>query len=317
MHSPTLSFFAELAVVFWLVYVYHQSDVVNLLVQDSEFIQAVAIHKELEKTIASRLSTRETTLNKLKELKQDIEVSYSSHQKAKICGLALEVAGYGLGFSTSGASLVLTGVGGVLTVGAEIGYIVVSQWDIKLAQQALDSDREMMERAEKLYSKLAELTDSLKDKYPTLTQENIYTLIRHFTQSIVHSEYLEIDSLKDNYPTLSQENSYTLLWYFAQSIYEGLYSGYSVKIGVTDMWRTSTTKAATKSGIFSIVGAVFNVVYSAFDLVETIKDVHEYSTTGKSNSQAAKSIGDLIIKLEQHRDRLKELLDYATHAPES
>lgn len=151
------------------------------LINDSELEQATATFSNLNEAIATLLGSRETTIRSLKRLKHEVEESYDKSRKARIAGTTgtvagsvLAITGFGLSFVTFGASLGLTiagtilAAGGGLTIaGADIGYLVVSQQDLKRAQEALDVDREMMEKAKKLQKELVQLLDSLVNKYPT------------------------------------------------------------------------------------------------------------------------------------------------------
>ena len=233
-----------------------------------------------------------------------MEESYDKSRKARIggtvgtvVGSGLAIAGFGLSFFTFGTSLALTAAGtvlsaagGVTIAGSDIGYLVVSQTDLKRAQELLDVDREMMERAKKLDSELAKQLDSLESEYPSLRRENILAMLLH-----------------------------------CRAIPKAMWCSYKVIDGAFDIGKLATTftsigKAGAKTTVWAglgtarrvvgIVGVVFDAAFIPVDIAVMIKssmDVHNYKTTGESNSDAANKIGELITKLEKHTDDLNKL----------
>ena len=284
-----------------------EEDLQNLI-DDPQFEQAMTTLNNLNGAIVIVLSTRETTLRNLKKLKREVEESYDKSRKALIggttgtvVGSALAITGFGLSFFTFGASLgftvagtVLSAAGGVTAAGADIGYLVVTQHNFKHVQMALDTDREMMEKAKRLNDELATLLDSLAVRYPTIPQEDTFTILHQCQR-------------------------------FGKPAAKAMWSGYKLIDGAFDIGKTVATVAgATKAGakvshrtvwsglstakkVVGVVGVVFDVVFIPIDLLVMVKaaiDVHKYETQGESNSVAAEEIGKLIKQLEQHRDQL-------------
>ena len=110
---------------------------------------------------------------------------------------------------------------------------------------------------------------------------------------------------------------------FGKACAKALWSGYKIVDGAFDVGRTiatATGKSAASAAhttvwaglsstkqVVSVVGAAMDVVFIPVDLYVMIKaavDVHKYKKTGKSNSDVAKKIGELIKQLEEHRDEL-------------
>lgn len=70
--------------------------------------------------------------------------------------------------------------------------------------------------------------------------------------------------------------------------------------------RTAWAGLSTFGRVFGIVGVVFDTVFIPIDLAVMAKsayDVHQYKK-GKSNSNRAKEVWNLIKDLEVHRDKL-------------
>ena len=161
-----------------------------------------------------------------------------------------------------------------------------------LMQIALDADRDMMESAKRLDDKLAKLISSLEHKYPNIPSSDIKQLIRLYALSLFNS----IDGM------------------------------YQFKDGVLDIGRAvfSLMESDTKSGGRTVWRGLsawrkgFNMMYAALDVYYLISEVHdiiriyeeiqEYERTGKSTSEAAKKLEEVIFELEQHRNELIELM---------
>ena len=216
-----------------------------------------------------------------------------------VAGSALAITGFGLSFVTFGLSLgltvagtVLSAAGGATVAGANIGYLAVSSLSLKHAKMAVETDQETMEEAKKLNEKLAKIVDSLVEKYPTFTRDNIFAMLCDCAR--YGKEYVKV-----------------------------LWSGYKIVDGVFDVGRTiatTTGKSASAAGrttlwaglstakqVVNVVGFAMDVVAIPFDLFVMIKasiDVHKFKTTGESNSDIAKKIGGFIKQLEEHRDEL-------------
>ena len=279
-------------------------------IEDGEFQEALDTLTDFKTAIRLLLTSRESSIRFLKKLKKEVEESYDKSRKARIggtvgtvVGSGLAITGFGLSFVTFGASLALTVIGatmsaagGITLAGADIGYLVVSQMDLKQAQKVLDVDREMMEKAQKINEKLDKLLESLEEKYPTIPKEGIWQMVRH-------------------------------CWQYGKPAGKALWSGYKLIDGTFDVARTTMTViSAAKTGakvggttlwvglstakrVAGVVGVAFDAVFIPVDLAFMIKaavDVHKYRETGESNSAVAKTIGDLITKLEQHRDQVIE-----------
>ena len=218
------------------------------LIDDPQFEQAMTTLSNLTGAIATVLSTRETTLRNLKKLKREVEESYDKSRKVLIggtmgtvVGLTLISIGTGLSFVTLGASLgftatgtILCAVGGVTAASADIRHRVVSQHNFKHVQMALDTDREMMEKAKRLDDELATLLDSLVVRYPTIPQDDISTILHQCQR-------------------------------FGKLAAKAMWSGYN---GAFDIRKTVATVAcATKAGAkVSTAKRVIGVVDVAFDV---------------------------------------------------
>ena len=248
------------------------------------------------------LATREVTLANLTKLKQNIEESYNIRQKVKIGGTAitiaasaLSLAGLGLSFFTSGTSLVLTGVatalhgaGGVTHAGADIVYLAVEQRDLKDAQMALDTDREMMESAKKLNDQLANLISSLEHKYPSIPSKDIKELIRLYAPPILNGLY-DLHLSKDGIYGIGRA-IITLTRSGSKSGSPTVWSGLSV-------WDKRLSIAYAIADVYYLRQGIQNI--------NSMKgEVQAYETSGKSNSDAAQILEEMIFKLEHHRNEL-------------
>lgn len=239
----------------------------------------------------------------LKKVKNDIEETHNIIQKVKLggtvitaAGSVISLAGFGLSFYTFGASLTLTGVGtalygvgGATCFGAEICNVTLTQYDLNHAQRVLDTDREMMDNAMKLDDKLAKLISSLEHKYPTIPSSDIKKLIRKYALPSfngIHSVYLSKDGVLEIGKGIMESTSKTS----SRTVWSGL-----------SVW---------KKGL-SVVYAASDVIYLIIEVRDTIsmiREIQEYERGGKSASEAAQGLEQVIVELEQHRDDLLELM---------
>ena len=216
-----------------------------------------------------------------------------------VVGSTLAIAGFGLSFVTFGLSLgltaagtILSAAGGVTVAGANIGYLAVSSRSLKHAKMAVETDQEMMEEAKKLNNKLAKIVDSLVEKYPTFTRDDILVMLCNCAR-------------------------------YGKAYAKVLWSGYKIVDGGFDIGRTIATATgrgasaaarttvwaglSTAKQVVNVVGVAMDIVSIPVDLFVMIKasiDVHKFKTTGESNSNVAKKIGGFIKQLEEHQDEL-------------
>lgn len=281
--------------------------------KDRDFENSMKSLMQVQAELRMVLTIRRQTLKQLEQLKQDIEISYDRSRKSRIggtvgtvVGSVLAITGFGLGFVTFGASLGLTiagtvmaAAGGVTLAGSEIGYQVVSYQNIKQAQAALDNDRKEMEKTKNLDEKLGKHIESLSDKYPSIPRTSIIEALKHAVKfgkpsaKALWGGYKIIDGAYDAGTT-----AFDLAKNGAQASHATVWAGLN-----------------TVTQVIGVTGVAFNVAFLPIDLVVMIKaavDVHKYKTKGESNSAAAKKIGELIKKLEQHRDELRAAFENIT-----
>ena len=225
-----------------------------------------------------------------------LNIQHSLLYTGTVVGSTLGITGFGLSFFTFGASLgltiagtALTAAGGTTVAGANIGYLVVSGRSLKHAKMAVETDQEMMEKAKELNDQLKRIVDSLVEKYPALTRDDIFAILCNCAR-------------------------------YGKAYAKVLWTGYKLVDGGFDVGRTIATIAGGTAGrttvwaglstakrAFSVAGAVIDVVSIPLDLYVMIKasiDVHKFKTTGESNSDVANEIGGFIKQLEEHRDEL-------------
>ena len=190
------------------------------------------------------------------------------------------------------AGTALSVAGGATLAGANIGYLVVSGRSLKHAKMAVETDQEMMEKAKELNDKLKKIVDSLVEKYPALTRDDIFAILCNCAR-------------------------------YGKAYAKVLWTGYKLIDGGFDVGRTIATTAGrgastaarttvwaglnTAKQVASVAGVVMDVVSIPFDLFVMIKaslDVHKFKTTGESNSNVGNKIGGFIKQLEEHRDEL-------------
>ena len=285
----------------------------DALLQDPQLQEAAEIGEEFKSSIERCLTVRETTLKSLRKLKHETEESYDKSRKARIggtvatiTGATIGIIGFGLGFVTAGIGLVVLGVtgaviagaGSVTVGGAEIGYLAVSQLNIKHAQAACDTDREAMQEAKNLHEKLTSCIESLQKKHPRFSEEDILAMV--------------IKTVKYGVPAAKgMFSSYKLVdavWEVGRSIFTAVEIATSTtKVGA----RTAWAGLNTGTRIASSVSVVFDIAVLPIDLIILIKsayDVHKYKGgKGTSNSAAAEKIGELIKNLEQNKAEMKKI----------
>ena len=196
---------------------------------------------------------------------------------------ALAIAGFGLSFFTFGASLgllipgaVIAGAGGVAIIGAEIGYLAISQTKLRDANNACKADREQMIEVKELGEKFFKQLDFLAKKLNS-TWEKIFVFVRH---------------------SWSSRNGL-----------KALYGGYKAIDAVFEAGKVvgSAIKAARIAAVGGRTVALLPVDLAV--MVKSAYDVHKYRTEGESNSNVAKEIGQLIKDLEINRDELQKFSD--------
>jgi hypothetical protein len=243
------------------------------------------------------------TLTNLKKLKNSVEETHNIIQKVKLggtiitsTGSVLSLTGFGLSFFTLGTSYALTGagtalygVGGVVCAGAEICNVILTQRDLNNAQIILDTDREMMDSAKKLDDKLAKLIRSLEHKYPTIPSSDIRKLLMLHARTLINGLYQSKNGVLDAGKVL-----FSLMKSVSKTGSHTVWSGLSV-------WGKG----------FSVVSAAADVIYlvkQVHDIISMIREIQEYERVGKSASEAAHKLEQVIFELEQHRNDLLELV---------
>lgn len=272
------------------------------LVQDPEFEQTLSTANELNIALMKLLTTREVTLTTLNKLKKDTEETHNILQKVKLggtvttaAGSVISLTGFGLSFFTFGTSLALTGVGtalygigGVACAGAGISNYILTEWDLKNAQIALDADRDMMESAKRLDDKLAKLISSLEHKYPNIPSSDIKQLIRLYAL-LFNSMYLSKDGVSD----------------IGRAVFSLMESG--TKSGGRTVWRELSAWGKGLNMMYAALD-VYYLINEIRDIIRIYGEIQEYERTGKSTSEAAKKLEEVIFELEQHRNELIELM---------
>lgn len=166
-------------------------EIYSKVIEDSEFDDTLKAFGDYKQSIKDLLSTRETTLENLRSMKQQVEDNYVKSRKflfggaaATVTGSTLTIIGFGLSFVTAGASLGLTvagsalgAVGGATVAGAELKYYLESNTTLENAQKACNVDREKMEKVEANGKKLNNYIESLAAKHNT-SDGHIYEIIR-------------------------------------------------------------------------------------------------------------------------------------------
>jgi hypothetical protein len=283
------------------------------LIVDPEFEQAVIALQNLLCTISRAIGHREESLTELKQLQKEIEESYDKSRKARIagaaasiCGSSLAILGFTLSFVTFGASLgigipgtALAAAGGLTLAGADIGYFIQSSKNLKKAQKACNTDRETINRVQRLHAILNDNVEGLASRHSSIPKENIWTILR-FSLNIARPAGRGL------------WNGYKLI----DTLFEG---GKAVitavdlaKVGGQIGRRALWSGLSTTSRVLGIVGVVFDAALIPVDLAFMIKsayDVHKYKKTGKSNSNAAAKVGKIISELRRNQAQLVELYE--------
>lgn len=249
------------------------------------------------------LTTREVTLTSLNKLKKNIEETHNIVQKVKLGGTVITAAGsvisltgFGLSFFTYGTSLSLTGVGtalyrvgGFTRAGAEIGRLVLTQRDLQNAQIILDTDREMMDSAKKLDDKLEKLICSLEHKYPPVPSSDIKRFIRLYALPLFSGMYQLTEGVLD------------ITGAFFSPMETGSKSGSRTVWSGLSVWNKGLSVAYAASDVIFLVVEVRGIITMT-------REVTEYERIGKSTSDAAQELAEIIFELEQHRNALMELM---------
>ena len=277
---------------------------------DVDLLEGARKLQEIPLRIERLLGVRDVTLKNLYSLVEEIEISYDKSRKARIggtvatvSGSVLSIVGFALTPVTFGASLGLGIAGGIIAAGggttiagAEIGYYVVSKEKLKHANTACANDRKEMEELKNLGEEYAELVSSLAEKYDTTEDEmherlkktatEVYTVGKMAGRGVYYS-YKLLDGFADIGRTV--EKAITT----------------AARAGQAGS-RTAWAGLSTFGRVFGIVGVVFDTVFIPIDIAVMVKsayDVHQYKK-GKSNSNRAEEVRNLISQLEAHRDKL-------------
>ena len=291
-----------------------RKDELKRLLDDEDWQVTSELGHSLKEMIDKFLQkVRPKTVAKLKALADAVEKSYDDSRKARIAGTTATVAGstiaitgFGLSFFTLGASLgltvagaVLAAAGGVTIGGAEIGYLAVSRKKLKSTEEACQADNKAMHDIKTCSEKFSDHVNSLAEKHPTFTKENIFHLLRQ-------------------------------AWDFGEPTLKTFYNGYKLVDGASDVGRTitNTVRAGTvvKAGaqvgartvyfglgtfgrVFSIGSVIFDVVFIPIDIAVLAKsayDIHKFKNGQGSNSTAASNIRSMLTQLEKNEEKLTE-----------
>ena len=159
------------------------------LLQDEDFHDiATNTIPELKKLIDECELRRKYLLELLKDIKEEIEISYDRRTKAKVAGAsaaavgsAIGIVGFGLSFVTFGASLglaiaggIIAGAGAVTLGGADIGDFIVAKAKKSNANKAIERDREISENIREAATDISERIDKLALQYPQLDKGKIW-----------------------------------------------------------------------------------------------------------------------------------------------
>ena len=248
------------------------------------------------------IEKRKGTIQELADLKREIEDSYDKSRKAKIAGTtaaiagsALGIAGFGLAFVTFGASLPLLIIGGVVgaaggttAAGADIGYTVVSHKRMKRVMAMCQEEDRLMGNIRDLWTQVQENVQELRAKYPHYTEQQILDAI------------------------LKRKTSP------GASIGHGIYNVSHISVAAGDVAKVSTQIVARialrTAGVAKAVGgvaAVMDMILIPIDVAFLMKaaiDVHQYDGgKGKSNSTVANRVGEIIERLERHREQMRSM----------
>lgn len=284
------------------------------LSEDKEFYEASLTNDDMRQALNDAIVRRKQTIRTLEKLKKEVEESYDKSRKAQIggtvatvTGSALGITGFGLGFFTFGLGFGLCAVGGVLgaaggatIAGSQIGYYVVSSTTYKNAQSASEDDIKEASKIEKCGKKLDAQLKSLAKRHGT-TKEGIMTHLQYFKK---HGKLIKnIGTFTYNIGRGADVIGDTFR--ITQKAITAVRAGTSAATAGTRLTRAGLR---TVSGVLRVGGVVLDVVFIPIDIGVMIKssyDVHKYKTTGESNSNVARDIGDLIIVLTENLKQME------------
>ena len=271
------------------------------LLDDPDFESAYTTGKNLAGKIDGLLVARKLTIGTLEELQKDVAESYDISRQAKIggavaaiTGSTLGIIGFGLSFVTFGASLgllipgaLIGAAGGVTLAGAEIGYQVVASQAFKAAKLACEQDRQLLLEVKELNDKFFKDIKNLAGKHRT-TQENILKYL-NLARSLGRGAYCSYKGI--------------------DAIFEIGRTGFAAARVAGSLGRTVWATASTAARVVGIAAVVFDVALLPVDLAIMFKaahDVHTYKTTGKSKSNVANEIAELLEKLKENRKEMEK-----------
>ena len=272
--------------------------------EDEGFHKALVVCGNFEETLREAIYCRKVIIKHLQDLKKEVEESYDKHKKATIGGTVATVTGstlgivgfaagfftFGLGFGLAAAGGVIAAGGGLTLAGSQIGYHIVSSTTYKNAQKACESDREQAANIEKYGNELDGHLESLANKY-RMSKENIF-------EQLMSRGKLATNVLKYTY---SAGRGFDVVGDVARL----------VKTGASGA-RTTFTGLSTAAKAFRIGGVVMDVIFIPIDIGVMAKaayDVHQYRTTGESNSDIAERIGSMIKMLSENLQQMISFLN--------
>jgi len=199
------------------------------------------------------------------------------------------------------AGAAIGAAGGTTIAGAEIGYYAVSNGKLKDAQKACESDRELMMECKELQEKFFQSEARMRGVSVSYIRGAWNAIAKRASEgrlvtSIPRASYCSYKGIDAAFEVGRTTSS---------AIAAGSRAGTAVA-------RTAWAGASTLARVVSVVGVVFDVALIPIDIGVMIKasyDVHQYRTTGESNSNVAKDIGNLIRDLELNKDAIQDFCD--------
>ena len=236
------------------------------------------------------IKTLQSKKERVVQVTRDSRISRIAGASAGITGGVMSIVGFGLVPVTLGLSLIIAGLGGgiallggLTSLGAVLADIVVSNKELKNAQECLTIDKQLCQVINNLQIELETITNALSAKLPNTSKESIAVAFLSGTQSVVRLSSITAKA--------------------------GITSAKIAEIATTTSLDGSiivlrVASAATKG--IAIAGGVVSALVLPLDIFELV--MNSYKLHNRKDTDASTWIQQQINNMEEQQRQVEALL---------
>lgn len=236
------------------------------------------------------IKTLQSKKERVVQVTRDSRISRIAGASAGITGGVVSIVGFGLVPVTLGLSLIIAGLGGgiallggLTSLGAVLADIVISNKELKNAQECLTIDKQLCQVINNLQIELGTITNALSTKLPNTSKESIAIAFLSGTQSVVRLSSITAKA--------------------------GITSAKIAEIATTTSLDGSimvlrVASAATKG--IAIAGGVVSALVLPLDIFELV--MNSYKLHNRKDTNASTWIQQQINNMEEQQRQVEALL---------